>query len=349
MTRRVTSDNYLSPPSRHGWLHPALSNLSSSIDWASFHRFSPIPILRVKLLPFTLSIPPGSTSSFIVLSWADHNSKNSKPNGSASLFGRRRRLPLEPTYPANQMARPRTRRNSPPAGKDELVEEAPSEGNGTPTSTPAASRAPTPALAPASAPGPPGKYTDEDLQRASKLALESFVQGQEHRQLQANSTLCDRPPKAKNPDFYYGHSHIECYYFCRQCEDHFDTAGATGPKRVPFAASFLRDRVNFWWQQHKTLKEQNRADPLTWDKFKAFLWQSLGESTAFVNDIWSRIKRDSQYQQEELQDWASHLIYFKSVLREFDIRCATTKEVLYRYFYKGLRPSIWLWIDEEGR
>ena len=73
------------------------------------------------------------------------------------------------------MARPRTRRNPPLAGKDELAGGAPSEDSGTPTPTLAASKAPTPAPAPASAPGPPGKYTDEDLQRATKLTLELFI------------------------------------------------------------------------------------------------------------------------------------------------------------------------------
>ena len=74
--------------------------------------------------------------------------------------------------------------------------------------------------------------TDVDLQRATRLALESFVKGQEHGQLQANSAPRDRPLKARNPDLYYGSSHIERYYFCRQCEDHFDTAGATGHQRA---------------------------------------------------------------------------------------------------------------------
>ena len=34
-----------------------------------------------------------------------------------------------------------------------------------------------------SAPGLPKRYTDEDLQRAIKLALELFVKGQKHGQL----------------------------------------------------------------------------------------------------------------------------------------------------------------------
>ena len=234
------------------------------------------------------------------------------------------------------MAGPRTRRN---AGG------APTDDSGTPEPTPAVSRTP----APASVPGPPGRYTDEDLQRATKLAIESFVKGQEHGQLQASTAPRDRPLKARNPDLYYESSHMECYYFYWQCEDHFDTAGATGHKRVPFAASFLRDRINFRWQQHKTQVESDNAVPPTWDEFKAFLRQSLGESTSFVTNIWTKIKRDSQHQQEEVQDWASHLQHLKSILVEFDLRCASTEDVLCWYFYKGLKPSIRLWIDQEGQ
>ena len=82
------------------------------------------------------------------------------------------------------MAGPRTRRN---AGG------APTDDSGTPVPTPAVSRTP----APASVPGPPGRYTDEDLQRATKLALESFVKGQEHGQLQASSVPREQPQKAQ--------------------------------------------------------------------------------------------------------------------------------------------------------
>ena len=64
------------------------------------------------------------------------------------------------------MAGPRTRRN---AGG------APTNNNGIPVPTLAVSRAPT--LTPASVLSPPEKYTAEDLQRATKLALESFVKG----------------------------------------------------------------------------------------------------------------------------------------------------------------------------
>ena len=81
------------------------------------------------------------------------------------------------------MAEPRTRRsprcNPPPGNDDELAggpPRAPTKGNNTPTLSPPVSWAETPAdtSAPTSAP-PRGTYTNVDLQRATKLALESFV------------------------------------------------------------------------------------------------------------------------------------------------------------------------------
>ncbi len=42
----------------------------------------------------------------------------------------------------------------------------------------------------------------------------------------------NRPLKPRNPDLYYGHLHMEYYYFCQQCEDHFEVARSLGHKRV---------------------------------------------------------------------------------------------------------------------
>ncbi len=53
--------------------------------------------------------------------------------------------------------------------------------------------------------------------------------------------------KATIPDVYCGRSHMECYNFCQQCKDHFAICGATRPNWIPFAVSFLRDRINFCW------------------------------------------------------------------------------------------------------
>ena len=73
-------------------------------------------------------------------------------------------------------------RNPPPAGEDELVRatsEAPTNDNGTPSHTSAVSYVSTPAPAPPLAPAKPvAKNTNANLQRATKLALELFVQGQ---------------------------------------------------------------------------------------------------------------------------------------------------------------------------
>ena len=104
-------------------------------------------------------------------------------------------------------------------------------------------------------------YTQEDLQRITKLCMDLFFQGN-----------CQEEPregqlKAQFPDLYYGKSHMECYHFCQQCEDHFDTAGATGSNRTPFAASFLRGRISFRWHQHK---RRGQVGPLPWIDFKAF-------------------------------------------------------------------------------
>ncbi len=113
--------------------------------------------------------------------------------------------------------------------------------------------------------------------------------------------------KAKTPDVYYSRSHMECYNFCQQCEDHFATCGATGPNRIPFATSFLRERINFCWQQHKRKLEAESSVPISWNEFKAFFRKALGDFQAFVDSYWTKIRRDSQYQPEEVLDWAAYL------------------------------------------
>ena len=50
--------------------------------------------------------------------------------------------------------------------------------------------------------------------------------------------------KARFPEMYSGNSHMECYKFCQQCEDHFDKARVTKPNQIPFAALFLRGTIS---------------------------------------------------------------------------------------------------------
>ena len=99
--------------------------------------------------------------------------------------------------------------------------------------------------------------------------------------------------KAKVPEVYYGKSHMDCYHFCQQCKDHFETARATGTNRTLFAASFFRGSISILWTQYKRRHRGEELTPITWTEFKAFLWKNLGEFKSFVDSIWRKVKRDS--------------------------------------------------------
>lgn len=86
--------------------------------------------------------------------------------------------------------------------------------------------------------------------------------------------------------------------------------------------------------------EKSAEFPIPLCEFKAFLRKNLGNSRAFVASIWSKFKRDSQYQLEEVQDWASHPEHLQSVLIEFDADGAPGESDVIRYFQEALRPSI---------
>ncbi len=85
---------------------------------------------------------------------------------------------------------------------------------------------------------------------------------------------------------------------------------------------------------------------MTWNEFKAFLRKSLRESNAFVGHVWFKLRRNVQYQSEEVQDWVAYLKHLQSILLEFDTNNAPREGQLGRIFYDGLRPSIKLWIAE---
>ena len=139
---------------------------------------------------------------------------------------------------------------------------------------------------------------------------------------------------------------MECYHFCQQCKDHFDTAGATGSNLIPFAASFLCGRISFRWHQYK---RRGQVGPLPWIDFKAFLQKNPIDSGAFVNTTRSRVKHDSQFQQEEVQDWVSHLEHLQSILQKFDEEGAPEEFDLIRFFRKGLRPLIKAQMEQRGQ
>ena len=68
-----------------------------------------------------------------------------------------------------------------------------------------------------------------------------------------------------------------------------------------------------------------------------------------MNAYWGKIKRDSQYQLEEVLDWTAHLEHLQAVLREFDPAAAPNEEIMIRCFREGLRPSIRAQLDVRGR
>ena len=61
------------------------------------------------------------------------------------------------------------------------------------------------------------------------------------------------------------------------------------------------------------------------------------------------MRGDSQYQQEEVHNWVAYLEHLQSILLEFDADCTPSEGQFCHTFYDGLRPSVKLWISEEGR
>ena len=59
--------------------------------------------------------------------------------------------------------------------------------------------------------------------------------------------LRERPLKARTPETNTGKFHMDCYYFCQQYEDYFETSGATGINRTPFAATFVCGSISLRW------------------------------------------------------------------------------------------------------
>ena len=112
-----------------------------------------------------------------------------------------------------------------------------------------------------------------------------------------------------------------------------------------FAASFLGGSISLRWAQHKRCHKS--ATPITWPEFKAFFQKNLRSSQAFINSIWSKFRRDSQYQLEEVRDWTSHLQHLQSILSEFDR--APNELTMICYFQKGFKPSIKVEMEQQDQ
>ena len=87
---------------------------------------------------------------------------------------------------------------------------------------------------------------------------------------------------------------------------------------------------------------------ITWTEFKAFLQKNLGESKLFVDSIWKKLKKDSQYQLEEVYDWGFHLKHLQFIPIEFDPLTAPTESTMVRYFEEGLKPFIIAEMDQDA-
>ena len=146
------------------------------------------------------------------------------------------------------------RRNLPPLDpvEDELAREpGPVGGPHSGSTSPALSRNPTPgpelvptlnpAPLPAPVPAPAPPSSDELFRQFMRTYLESN-QGPRPPPME-----CERSLKAKVPEVYYGKSDMDCYHFCQQWKDHFETAGATGNNQTPFAAFFFRGNISIRW------------------------------------------------------------------------------------------------------
>ena len=145
------------------------------------------------------------------------------------------------------MARPRIRcsprQNLLPTGKDGPAGAASTEGSGTFTPTPAVSQALTPA--PVVTPAVVPNSDNELFKQFMKAYLEAQTPAQTGAEMDAEP--CERPLKVRLLDLYYGDLHIECYWFCQQCKDHFDTARAKRMNQIPFAALFLCKKTLRQW------------------------------------------------------------------------------------------------------
>ena len=91
------------------------------------------------------------------------------------------------------------------------------------------------------------KYSKDDLQKIFKAILEARAPVFDPAPASVVSEVPQEKLKARFPDVYCGKSHMDCSNFCQQYEDFFATPRAIGPTQIPFAASFLRDQINFRW------------------------------------------------------------------------------------------------------
>ena len=105
-----------------------------------------------------------------------------------------------------------------------------------PTLGPALVSAPIPASVPT--PTPTSAVTNDLFKQFIKAYLKS---NQRPREPPAER---ERLFKAKVSKIYYGKLYIDCYHFCQQCKDYFQTARAIGANQTLFEAFFFHKNIS---------------------------------------------------------------------------------------------------------
>ena len=72
-----------------------------------------------------------------------------------------------------------------------------------------------------------------------KQFMKAYLEAQVPGQIGVDSEHCKQPLKAQFLDSYYSNLHMDCYRFCQQGKDNFETVKAKKPNKIPFAALFL--------------------------------------------------------------------------------------------------------------
>ena len=112
------------------------------------------------------------------------------------------------------------------------------------------------------APIPPEASTPPFVPPISEVLFTKFMKVfMETTQARNQSKPRQRPLKAKTLETYFGKSHMDCYHFCQQYEDYFETSGATGMNRTHFATTFFRGSISLRWAQYNY--RHKRATPIT--------------------------------------------------------------------------------------
>ena len=132
---------------------------------------------------------------------------------------------------------------------------------------------PAPALVPPPTPGSDSAhavaYTEADLQRLLRICM--GAKGP------SNDELRESPLKTRFPDLYTEKSQMDCFHFCQQCEDHFETARATGTKLTSFASFFLSVPINQRWTQYKKRHQAEKKLSNQAIKYKFFEYKGQNQ------------------------------------------------------------------------